>query len=574
LSDRFRQICDALTAVGVDCVFGVPGTQNVELFEALRQSGIRTVLATHELAAAFMANGYFRASGKPAVLTTIPGPGFTYALTGIAEARLDSAALIYIVGRPATEPGQRFQLQAIDQTSIATPLVKAILTLSPADDPFETVRAAYDLAIGGEPGPVMIHADFGKPPREGSNVPGPIAVAVPTSEPQAALGEFDVLFRNAQRPVFILGQGAHSNAARLRAIVDRLRIPVITTSSARGIVPETSALAMGFDSVRGHVASANALFARADLIVALGCKLGHNGSSGFSLRLPPDKLVHVDASSSVVGANYPARLGIVAPVDSAMASLEGRVTATAWPADEIASLRAALRSSSGKTEPLVRARGEAIGVAEFFHRFRRELPADAIVVTDSGEHQIFARRHLDIESVRGLMLPSDLQSMGFGLPAAIGAAIAAPARPTVAIVGDGGFLMSGLELLTARREDAPLVVLVFNNGSLGQIRTQQHREFGYGHAVELLNPDFEAIAAATGIAYVPFHEASSGWLASALASMRVTLVVVVLGESASRWAAPIVRRAKNVARAVVRPGVLDWVRHLARRGKAGRPRTP
>ena len=168
-----------------------------------------------------------------------------------------------------------------------------------------------------------------------------------------------------------------------------------------------------------------------------------------------------------------------------------------------------------------------------------------IVVTDSGQHQILTRRHFDVLSPRGLIVPSDFQSMGFGLPSAIGAKLGVPDRPVVAIVGDGGFQMSGLELLTARREAVPLLVFVFNDGYLNQIRMQQWREFGHAHAVELLNPNFEVLAEALGVDYVRLDRAQPGQLEDALASSRTTLVEVLVTDSLSVRAIPVVAESQE-----------------------------
>ena len=188
-----------------------------------------------------------------------------------------------------------------------------------------------------------------------------------------------------------------------------------------------------------------------------------------------------------------------------------------------------------------------------------------IVVTDSGQHQILTRRHFDVLSPRGLIVPSDFQSMGFGLPSAIGAKLGVPDRPVVAIIGDGGFQMSGLELLTARREAVPLLVFVFNDGYLNQIRMQQWREFGHAHAVELLNPNFEVLAEALGVGYMRLDRAKPGQLEDALVSNGVTIVEVLVTDSLSVRVLPVAARVKEVARAILRPGVREWLKASLRR---------
>jgi acetolactate synthase-1/2/3 large subunit len=567
VSDGVDILCTTLADLGVDRVFGVPGTQNVHLFEGFRRHHLRTVLASHELAASFMANGYYRATGRAAVLATIPGPGFTYALTGLAEARLDSAALVYLVGLPAKKPGRAFQLQAIDQATIAGPLVKGILEITTAADAARVIREAHALSLAGEPGPVMVHLDMhaiGLSPATAAGVASPADAGISRGVSDS-LGELSALFGRAKRPVFYLGAGAFGCAEQLERLATSLRIPVLTTPTARGIVSEERLVAMGFDPLRGHIAEANSLLDRSDLILALGCKLGHNGSAGFQLRLERDKLVHVDASAEVAGANYDARLAIVARIEDSITPLEARTHATDWSSDELTAIRASLRAPMGDAREPVIAASKALSPAEFFAWLRKLLPSNVILVTDSGQHQILTRRHFEVRSARGLIVPSDLQSMGFGLPAAIGARLGVADRPVVAIIGDGGFLMSGLELLTAKREDAPLVVFVFNDGYLNQIRMQQWREFGHSHAVELVNPNFEVLAESFGIGYVRLDQAKPGQIEDALASKVTTLVEVLVADSMSILTMPLVARAKNVARAVVRPGLREWLKAGLRR---------
>ena len=557
MSDGIDALCRALIGVGIDCVFGVPGTQNVALFEGFRRHGLRTVLASHELAAAFMANGYFRASGRVAALATIPGPGFTYALTGLAEARHDSVGVLFLVGAPARGPGRAFQLQALDQCAIATPLVKACLTLTSGADVERVVGAAYAAASEGEPGPVMVElamdalGEERDPSSPSNNSPSR------RSLPDAAGGELARRFGQASRPLLLLGQGAFAAAEPLRALAEASTIPIVTTPTARGIVPEDHGLVLGFDPLRGHVASLNTFVDRADLVIALGCKLGHNGTAGFQLRLPPDRLIQVDADHAVVGASYPALLGITARVEDVVHELQARRQPSQWSRAEIGAARQTLRAAPDAAEPRIRGVGTP---SDFVAWLRALLPRDAIVVTDSGLHQILVRRHLDVLSPRGLIVPTDFQSMGFGLPASIGARIAAPGRPVVAIVGDGGFLMSGLELLTMRRERLPIVTFVFNDGHLNQIRLQQLGSYGHAHAVDLINPDFAQLAGALGVDYLRMGEATDDDVRRALRGDAPTLVEVVVGDSAPMRVLPHVTRAKRLARALLGSRGREWIK--------------
>jgi acetolactate synthase I/II/III large subunit len=560
--DGVSALCAALREIGVDIVFGIPGTQNIELFDAFPRAGIRAVLSTHELAAAFMANGYFRASGRVAALATIPGPGFMYALTGLAEARLDSAAVLFLVGAPANAPGRRFQLQRLEQRAIASPLVKGILTLDQPDEAASVVREAHHLATTGEPGPVMIELALASLQSDVHNQK--TFVAPERVRDAAQIDELGRIFGKAKRPAFYLGQGAFDAGAQLVTLSERLLIPIVTTPAARGIIPETHRLSMPFDPLRGNVDAVNELFDNADLVVALGCKLGHNGSAGFQLRLDRDRLVHLDAEPGTAGANYDARLCLTGRVEDALSALAARTAPSEWDAHNLLLMRERIRRPPAHAEP-VYAGKERTTAQEFFAWLRGALPADAVVVTDSGLHQILTRRHFDVLAPRGLIIPNDLQSMGYGLPAAIGAKLGAPKRCVVAIIGDGGFLMSGLELLTARRESVAVTTIVFNDGRLNQIRLQQLANSGRPYAVDLLNPDFESLAEALGVEYVRFGVDPQNRVEDALRLDQPALIEVSVGDSPEIKRFAATARAKSVARAAIGSRARGWLKAVLNR---------
>lgn len=560
--DGVSALCTALREVGVDVVFGIPGTQNIALFDAFPSAGIRTVLSTHELAASFMANGYFRATGRVAALATIPGPGFMYALTGLAEARLDSAAVLYLVGAPAKAPGRRFQLQRLEQRTIAGPLVKGILTLDHPDDAARVVREAHHLATTGEPGPVMIELALAS--LENDVRDQKTFIAPEATRDAAAIAELGRLFAGAKRPVFYLGQGAFNAGAQLIALSERLRVPIVTTPAARGIIAETHPLSMPFDPLRGNVDAVNDLFDQADLVVALGCKLGHNGSAGFQLRFDRERFIHLDAEPGTAGANYDARLCVTGRVEDGVSALAARTVPAEWDAAGLGLIRDRIRRPPAQAEP-VYAGEEKTTPEAFFAWLRTALPADAIIVTDSGLHQILTRRHFDVLAPRGLIIPNDLQSMGYGLPAAIGAKLGAPKRNVIAVIGDGGFLMSGLELLTARRESVAVTTIVFNDGRLNQIRLQQMANSGRPYAVDLLNPDFESLAGSLGVTYARFGSDPRSVVEAALRSGDPALIEVGVGDSLQMRRLAATSRAKSVARSALGSRARGWLKAVLKR---------
>jgi acetolactate synthase-1/2/3 large subunit len=563
-SMRFDSICTALEARGIDHVFGVPGTQTLGFFDALRDSGLQFVLASHELGAAFMASGYYRASGRPAVVATIGGPGFTNALTGIAEARLDSVPLLHLVSAPATGPGELFQLQAIDQTGIAGPIVKGCLRLRNGRDPAPVIAAALDLALEGEPGPVLVEFEV-----DGNGVlddgVGTKSGAEPSEaklgrqsdavESGASLESLRSRWTAAERPVLLVGQGTAAGAPALRQIVETCGVPVVTTPSARGILPEDHPFAMGFDVLRGGLDAVNQLFERSDLIIAIGCKLGHNGSAGFRLHLPESTLVRVDSSPEVLSANFPASLAIQADAAVALDFLAaGSITDQGpggWTDEELGSYRDRIRRPKlSEADPAI-AGAENGRASGFFSWLQKALPRETILVTDSGLHQVVARRWFEILAPRGLILPSDFQSMGFGIPAGIGGRLAAPDRPVAVVVGDGGLLMSGLEITTAVREKLPLLVIVFNDGTLNQIRWQQVRDSGHPFGVELAELEIETFARAIGADYLAFNGTlEAGRLTRVLHGGCPTILEVRVGDSWSMRSRAAGAKLKSVARSV------------------------
>jgi acetolactate synthase I/II/III large subunit len=553
-----------LRALGGECVFGLPGSQTVGLFHALGQSRLRTIVPTSELAASFMANGYARACGRPGLLVTIPGPGFTYALSGLTEARLDSVPLLYIVPGPP-EGDREFQLQALDQRAIAAPIVKQTIRLADPGTVARSVTAAYRACLAGEPGPVMLEV---APAVLGLEAASDEAPASP--EPAATADDLAALTRMVDRAGRILlyaGAGTIDAAADLRSLVDRLGAAVVTTTTARGVLPEDHPAVIVRDPGVGDPAVVNAVAARADLVLALGCKFSHNGAAGFALRLPADRLVTVNTAGP--SRNYPACLHLTADAGQVIAHLlargADRTASAGWDAGELARWR----EDAGRPGP--RALPEQVGesgtpVADLVRGLARALPADAIVTTDSGLHQMVIRRHFRVRSPRGLLVPADFQSMGFSLPAAIGAALAAPARRVVAVVGDGGMLMQALELATAVREGVQLDVVVFNDAAYGLIRQSQFADYGTAHGTDLEDRDFEGLAAALGAGYALSGPGGPGALLADPAGEAdaVRLIEVRLRDAAGMTRVRAQGAARRLARRVLpkrrRAAIARWLR--------------
>ena len=559
-----RLLCSTLENLGVKHVFGLPGSQNIEFFEALRQSSLRTVLANHELAAAFMANGYYRASGRVGVLTTIPGPGFAYTVAAVAEASLDSSAILYIANKPPDVAGKKFNRQSIDQRAILGPLVRSIVEVDHTSDIVSGVREAFRATTAGEPGPVMLHLD----PRAVSGGVGEEADTAPVVEPRqpepAQVEQAIDLLKASRRTVFFVGQGANGGAKELLELAELLQSPVIATRSARGVLPENHALSLTFVSSETAARGFNLLLERSSLVVAIGCKFSQNGTYGFRLRIPQEKLIHVDASREVLNANYPAKLAIHADAPAFLHALLRAAEVlksrkSEWSVEELASYQESGACYDNEPEPSVHGVHPATP-AGFFAMLRRVLPAESCLVTDSGSHQVLTGRHYRAHAARGLVTPADFQSMGFGLPSAIGAKLAQPDKPVVALIGDGGLHISAMEIVTAVREQIPLTVIVFNDGFLGQIRLQQFSRFGRSHATDLLTPDLALLAESMGANYLYFDGDSENILRDVVTSRSVTLVEVRVGDSSAIQVDRAKGLIRHTARRALKGSILGWMK--------------
>lgn len=570
-------VVEALAAAGVELVFGVPGSQNVALFEALRRSSLRPIVPTDEMAASFMAAGYARTTGGLAVLTTIPGPGFTFALSGLAEARADSAAVLYLA-LAVDHGGQPFALQRLDQPAIAGPFVKRVFVVDRLETLEDTIAEGAKLALAGEPGPVMVQLptpllaasiDRRPPVAVLSRGAAPVASRAAPAADLTAVGD---RWRAARRPVLLLGQGGRAIGPAIVALAEAAIIPIVPTASGRGIVPEPHPLGFVRDFSFGAGAVVPRLLNDADLVIALGVKLSHNGTAGFTLPLDPARLIHLDPAATTLAAS-PARLTVEVGAEAVgplLAALQHERYRTGWAEADLARRLEALaveRQDAIAFEPML-ASGKP--VAALFAALDAGLPDDRIVVTDSGLHQALTRGRIAVRRPAGLLVPADFQSMGFGIPAAIAAKLAAPAAAVVAVVGDGGMLMTATELVTARRLGLDLIVIVFNNGALGLIERQQLVRHGHVVGTRFENPDFAQLAGSFGIGYRDGTDEPVAALRDARAEGGVQLVEIRLGDQPGLARAAVKARARTVGLALGGAGLLGWLRRLRGTGRSGR----
>jgi len=495
----------ALEDAGARFAFGIPGTHNIELYDALEQSTrVTAVLVTDEQSAGFLADGVSRSSSSIGVVNVVPGAGVTHCLSGVAEALLDGIPMVVLACGIRSDSGRAYQLHDIDQAALLRPVTKVVLRPETPADIYATVRRAFDLANAGTPGPVAVEI-----PAEyyllTHDVPdSALAPAATTASADdgaampAGIERAAALLNGAKRVLLYVGNGARGAGAALVELAEKLGAPVATTIQGKGVFPEHhplwvwNGLGQTVPSVLRDVAGA------CDAMLAIGVRFSEVGTGSYGFT-PPPTVVHVDINPSVFGRNVPATVAIEADGAACVAALLPLLDDRGqWGegAEQIANGHR-LVQQQWRREPSA----SRVTPAALFSALQRIAP-EAIFTTDSGNGTFLAMEHLRLDEPGSFLAPVDFSCMGYSVPAAIGAALANPDRDVVALAGDGAFLMTGLELITAAAYGAAPVVCLLRDGELAQIAQFQRTALGEAQASVLPPYDVLSFAAAVGAHYV------------------------------------------------------------------------
>ncbi len=510
-----------LEAYGVDTVFGIPGVHTLELYDGLGSSAIRHVLPRHEQGAGFMADGYARASGRPGVCVLITGPGVTNAATPIGQAYSDSVPMLVIssVGETADLGMGRGRLHEItSQQAVTAPMTAFSATaMTPGEVP-DLVARAFALFRAARPRPVHISLPLdvlAAPARFEAVARDCPAPPTPSPESVAAAAE---LISAARRPVILAGGGAVDCGAALAALAEKLGAAVVLTTAAKGVVPDGHPLCLGATLVHRPVQK---LLASADVVIAVGTELAETDS--WTRRLPIEgKLIRIDIDAATAARDTPAQAALVGDAGAALAALDDALADGAgggFEAAELDALRAGLRDLRS---PLGRKHARVLDA------LREALPDTGFVASDMTQIAYTGNHYFPCPRPRSWFHPSGFGTLGFALPAAIGARLAAPARAAVALVGDSGLLFTAQELATAVELGLPIAVVLWNNDGPGQIRDDMKARGMTPVGVDPQNPDFLALARAFGCHDVRAEsfDGFQGALADAFAADRPTLIEV------------------------------------------------
>ena len=499
-----QTLWECLVREGVTDIFGYPGGAILPAYDAMLDYPIRHVLVRHEQGATHMADGYARASGRVGVAIATSGPGATNMVTGIATAMMDSSPVVCITGQVGSRLIGSDAFQETDITGVTLPITKHNYLVTRADDVAAAVRDAFHVARSGRPGPVLI--DITKDAQQ-STTEFDWDSAKPRHRAGRALGRIDpetlrqaaAMITQAQRPIVLAGQGVMTSGAMdtLRRFVERADIPVAMTLLGIGGFPASHPLNLGMMGMHGE-AWVNTAIQEADLLLAFGMRFDDRVTGKLATYATRAQKIHVDIDPAEIGKNVPVDIGIVSDLKEALEEFLPITThgdRTAWRA-WIDGLKGDVAVRDIKNLP----DSGHLYAAHVIHDLWRATDGKALVVTDVGQHQMWEAQYYHHETPRSLITSGGLGTMGFALPAAVGAKIACPEAEVWAVVGDGGFQMTMAELATIAQEQIDINVAIINNGYLGMVR--QWQEFFYERryaATPLHNPDFVKLAEAFGL---------------------------------------------------------------------------
>lgn len=480
-----------LAQYGIDTAFGIPGTHAIPLYRGFAAGHQRHILPRHEQGAAFMADGYARVAGKPALCCVITGPGLTNASTGIAQAFSSSTPMLVITPvneRDSLGKGWGRLHEINDQSATIAPVTARSSTAMSASDVPALIADAFDVFRSRRPRPCHIEIPLDlmtEPAGSGWEMRDPSGPPLPTVELVSSAAQ---LLAGASKPVLIVGGGARHAADAIVNVAERLGVPVVSSFAGKGIISSQHPLSLGSTL---SLPGTQALLRDADVVLAVGTEMSEIDAWDRWISIP-GKIIRIDIDPHELVSDYPSHVAIEADANAAMTALGEALAGEATRPLPSERLNAAAASDLASIDPLQRRHLDVLDV------LRSQLPEDAIVVTDMTQMAYTADRFLAFEQPGCYLGAHGYGTLGFALPAAIGAQLAAPERQVVAIAGDSGVLYTVQEMATAAELNLPITLVLWNNEALGQIRDDMVEAQFPPFAVTPKTPDFQALAQAFG----------------------------------------------------------------------------
>lgn len=464
-------IVETLIEQGASTVFGYPGGQVIDIYDALylAQDRIHHIITAHEQGAAHAADGYARATGKVGVVIATSGPGATNLVTGIATAYLDSVPLVAITGNVPNSLIGRDSFQEVDITGVTMPITKHNFLVKRVEDLADTIREAFRIAKSGRPGPVLVDV-----PKDVQNALYEYTAQKPVEkDPVPAVNDSEIekaieMILAAEKPYIYIGGGAITDdaGAEVLALAEKIDAPIGCTMMGISAVPSSNPRWLGMEGMHGHYASSIAQN-EADLIITAGCRFSDRGTGNTAKYARNAKIIHMDIDASELCKNIPVELGMTGSMKEILQKLAEKL-----PQQTHADWMARVAELQEKTRELEAQNPDELTPFTAIDALAEAADKETIVATDVGQHQMWVAQHYPFETPRTFISSGGLGTMGFGLGAAIGAATAT-GKKTILVTGDGSFGMNLNELATAVTNQTPVVVFIMNNGVLGMVRQWQ-----------------------------------------------------------------------------------------------------
>lgn len=496
----------ALEQIGVTHTFGIPGLQNTEIYDELNSSEkITPVLVTHEGGASFMADAVSRTSSSIGTMVIVPSAGVTHAMSGIGEAYLDGIPMLIISGGVRRDTGKSYQLHQWDQHRILEAATKKTWLIKTHDEIIPSIYEAYITAISGEPGPVFMEI-----PVEIQIFKGEVK-ELPAFSMEKKRSEIDhekirsavKALASSKKPGMFLGWGCKDAGEICVKTADILGCPVSTTLQGLSVFPASHPLHTGMGFGPSSVPCAENAFKDCDCLLAVGTRFGEIPTGSFGVKVP-DNLIHIDINPEVFDKNYPAKIAIQGDAREVLelifAGIKDEIPDTTGRSEHLK--KKISKDKHEYAESWKSLKTDRINPALFFEALRRKLETDDIMVVDDGNHTFLAAELFPVLNPGSFISPSDFNCMGYCVPAAIGAKIANPLKKVAGIVGDGAFLMTCMEILTASTLNAGIVYFVFHDGELAQIAQGQQIPYNRKTCSILGEIKLQGIAMATGAAFL------------------------------------------------------------------------
>lgn len=523
----------ALKEEGVDTIFAYPGGMITDIVDELyKTEGIKVVLGRHEQALVHEAEGYARATGKTAVVLVTSGPGATNTITGIADAYYDSIPMVIFTGQVPLHLIGNDAFQEVDIVGMTRSITKYGVTVRERDDMGKIIKMGFQIASTGKPGPVLIDI-----PKDIQVIAGdpeyPDHVDIRGYHPNETvhIGQLKKAYRllkNAKRPLILAGGGVRISGAqdKLLEFAEKMNVPVTTTVMGKGVMPENHPLFVGNCGMHGRFA-ANKAVTECDVLFSIGTRFNDRITGELDEFAPKAKIVHVDIASASISRNVSVDVPVTADAGIALERLVEY-------AEKINTEKWLAKINEWEEEHPLSMPNSKIGISpqEICEGINRVFP-DANIVTDVGQHQMWASQFIKLNKDQEFITSGGLGTMGFGFPAAIGAAIGNPKKPVVLITGDGGFQMNMQEMATAMSVKAPIVICIFNNANLGMVRQMQ--QLFYGKRYEITD-----LSAEDGNYYPDFLKWAYSYNCKAIRVMDSEGVVAALEDAKANTEGPTV----------------------------------